>query len=184
MLLHILVKSLKATATTVSKEAQFKLQHAVCNVYFPGRMGPRPSLSTLCESIQQHAVPYAISHKCAGPVPTPQQSCLPMASPTCAAVVLQAQTHNYATAKPTVMELLHSTGPDSTSSTVPSLSPHPAQLPAHSWHPDVFPQVHYPENPQGQCGCCPSKQKMTLSCMLRSTMLLPCAALSSALTLF
>lgn len=140
MPLHSLVKSLNATATTVSKEAQFKLQHTVCNVYFPGGTGPRPSLSTLFEGIQ-HAVPYAISHRCAGPVPTPQQSCLPMASPTRASVLLQAQTQ-LCKSKTHCDGAAAQHGPPSTSSAVLSLSSHPAQLPAHSWHPDVFPQVH------------------------------------------
>lgn len=49
---------------TQPEQAQFKPQHAVYNVYFPGRMGHQPSHSTLCESIQHHAVPYAISHGC------------------------------------------------------------------------------------------------------------------------
>lgn len=38
--------------------------------------------------------------------------------------------HNYARAKPTAMELLHSTDPHSTSSAVLSLSSQPAQLPS------------------------------------------------------
>lgn len=129
MPLHSLVKSLTTPVNTSSEQARFKPQHAVCNVYFPGRMGPWPSRSTLCESIQQHAVPYATSHGHAGAAPTPRQSCLPMSSPTCASVMLQAQTHNYARAKPTTMELLHSMDPqDIQCSTLPGSASSPGAL--------------------------------------------------------
>lgn len=142
MPLHSLVKSLNTTANTGSEQPWFKPQHAVCNVYFPARMGPRPSRSTLCESIQQHAVPYAISHGRAGAAPTPRQSCLPMSSPTRASVMPQVQINNYAMAKSTVRELLCSTDPHGTSNAAPSLCPHPAQPPAlQLWCPDVSPDA-------------------------------------------
>lgn len=135
-------------------------------------MGPQPSHSTLCESIQQHAVPYVISHGCAGAAPTTRQSCLPVSSPTCVSVMLQMQTCKTdcdgATAE-------HRPPRHIQRSPLPFCSASAPQL----WHPDVL-----AGNPARLVWCSLFQQNVTPPVRLNQPYSLLCAAPSSVLTSF
>jgi len=178
MPLHSVIKSLNTTASTVSEQAWFKPQHAVAMFISLRGRDPGPATAPHVRASNNMLFHMPCPMDMLGAAPTPRQSCLPMSSPTHGSVMLQAQTHNYTTAKPTVMELQHSTDPPWHI----QCRHFPSPLNLLNLQPrNSCPQMCFPRC-ISQEACSLSKQKVTPPAHLNQPYSLPCASPSSVST--